>query len=115
MITAFGAAFLLVGLVQVSLLWYHPLAHRWTFEARPSGLAMDFYGRLLYASIASGIAFAMGRWLGDRTGAALSRRQASFALVAGLAVMVLAIFVIVSQVSSRLPQPLPFPPSYDAQ
>jgi hypothetical protein len=37
--------------------WYYPLDHAWAFEVSPSGLAMDFYGRVLQGLLAWIVAF----------------------------------------------------------
>ncbi len=49
---AFAFAFILPMLAGEPVLWYYPLEHRWALEVRPSGLAMDFYGRTLQAMVA---------------------------------------------------------------
>lgn len=46
---AFAFAFILPSLAGEPVAWYYPLDHRWAFEVAPTGLAMDFYGRLLQA------------------------------------------------------------------
>ncbi len=49
---AFAFAFILPMLAGEPVLWYYPLEHRWTLEARPAGFALDFYGRTLQAMVA---------------------------------------------------------------
>jgi len=46
---AFAFAFIAPMLTGARVPWYYPLEHRWAFEAKPVGLALDFYGRTLFA------------------------------------------------------------------
>lgn len=46
---AFAFAFVVPMLASEPVAWYYPLEHRWAFEVKPTGLAMDFYGRTLQA------------------------------------------------------------------
>jgi hypothetical protein len=54
---AFAIAFVYSAFTPESIVWYYPVDHRWAFEIKPSGVAMDFYGRLLQALVAWSIAF----------------------------------------------------------
>jgi hypothetical protein len=45
--------FALPAFVPLPVLWYHPVDRDWTFETTASGIAMDFYGRCLWASLAA--------------------------------------------------------------
>lgn len=49
---AFAFAFIVPMLASTPVAWYYPLEHRWTLEVKPTGLAMDFYGRLVQALVA---------------------------------------------------------------
>ena len=49
---AFAFAFVAPMLAGEPIVWYLPLERRWTFETRPDGLAIDFYGRLLQGLVA---------------------------------------------------------------
>jgi len=114
MVAAFGAAFLVMGLVPMRLLWYYPLDRRWLFELRPQGLAMDFYGRTLYASIAAVAAGFVGRSLGARSGE-LSRDRLWLWLGWGLALVFLAMALMGYQLWPRPPRPLEIPAWYHPQ
>lgn len=46
---AFVITFLLPFFSSQRVAWYYPLQHRWAYEVKPHGLAMDFYGRLMFA------------------------------------------------------------------
>ena len=111
MIATFGGAFLVMGLVPMRLLWYHPVARRWAFELPPRDLAMDFYGRTLYASIAAAVAFGVGRALGRRI-TRLERDRAWLWLSYGLGLVALAMCLIGYQIWPRPPNPIPRPPWY---
>lgn len=54
---AFAVAFVYPMLASQPVPWYYPLERRWAFETKPSGLAMDFYGRALLATIAWCVVF----------------------------------------------------------
>lgn len=112
MITAFGAMFLVMGLVPMPLFWYHDLERQWLLEVRPQTLAMDFYGRTLYATIAAGLAYGAGAWLGRRGKSDLGREQLWLWLAYGLGAIVLAMCLIGYQLWPRPPQPLPLPAWY---
>lgn len=49
---AFAFAFIVPVLAGEPVAWYYPLEHRWALEVKPTGLAMDFYGRTLQATAA---------------------------------------------------------------
>lgn len=63
----FSAGFVLTATTRgLSLPWYEPLQRRWhVASVAPTGVAMDYFGRLLVATIASvagaGIGFLAGR------------------------------------------------------
>lgn len=49
---AFVVALAYPAFTPASVVHYYPLEHRWVFEQKPHGIAIDFYGRLLQATIA---------------------------------------------------------------
>ena len=55
---AFALALAFPAFVPVALPWYHPVDRSWTLEAHATGVAIDFYGRLLFASLAAACAAA---------------------------------------------------------
>lgn len=114
MLTAFGAAFLVMGLVPMRLFWYHPLEHRWLLEMRPQGLAMDFYGRTLYASMAAVVAALVARALATRV-AQPSRDRLWLWLSYGLVFVFLAMALMGYQLWPRPALPLPIPAWYQAK
>ncbi len=111
MVASFGAAFLVMGLVRIPLPWYHPLDRAFVLEMRPRGLAMDYYGRTLYATAVAAVAFALGRSAGRRV-AALPAERAWLWTAYALAFVALAMALIGYQLWPRPPEPLPLPPWY---
>jgi hypothetical protein len=66
----FGAAYLACYLLSTALptplLWYHPVGGHFTFEVQPAGLAINYYGRLLFSLLAGGVGYLLGLWLSSR-------------------------------------------------
>jgi hypothetical protein len=50
---AFALALALPAFVDIPLPWYLPYEHRWVFAVHVGGIAMDFFGRCLFATLAS--------------------------------------------------------------
>jgi hypothetical protein len=46
-------AFAIALELPVPTLWYRPVEREWLFAARPSGIAIDFFGRCLVATASS--------------------------------------------------------------
>lgn len=111
MIGVFGAAFLVMGLVPMPLLWYHPLDRAFLLEKKPHGLAMDFYGRTLCACLAAGIAFFTARRSGRNLGE-LPRERAWLWLGWAFLFVFLAMALMGYQLWPRPAQPLPIPRWY---
>lgn len=58
---SFWAAWFASSALQLPLLWYLPVEHRFVFGHNPGGLAMCFWGQLLFsAAIAAGVAVTTG-------------------------------------------------------
>jgi ABC-type Fe3+ transport system permease subunit len=57
-VCAFALALALPAFVPMPMLWYRPVEHDWSLTLHPTGIAMDFFGRCLFASAASAIAAA---------------------------------------------------------
>ena len=49
---AFAFTFAYPMIDATPVLWYYPLERAWALEARPTAVAVDFYGRTLYAVMA---------------------------------------------------------------
>ncbi len=92
---AFALAYALPAFVPVPLLWYHPVERIWTVGVHASGIAMDFYGRCLFAAVVSSLVAALMYTFARH----LSRREPSACVVAlftlwaiGLPVLVIAFY-----------------------
>jgi hypothetical protein len=108
----FCLAFVAPAFYPLRVLWYYPLEHRLSFELAPDGLAMDFFGRCLAATVAGGVAYGLA-W-------AIARRLktlSSGALVLWVAWMTTAALLAMSlftyQLVRRHPRPLPLPAWYE--
>lgn len=107
--TSLGFAF--PAFSQMRVLWYYPLQHRWAFEVRPAGLAMDWYGRALFASAAGAVAFLIARAIGRRLATISARSFGLWAAWAATATL-LAMGVYTYQLAMRRPNPEPLPSWY---
>ena len=57
LLIAYGAAWILAGIVDQPLLWYAPLEHSWYFQVEaPTPVAMDWYGRVIQGAVIGGAA-----------------------------------------------------------
>ena len=107
----FCLVFMMPSFYPVAVPWYYPLEHHFALEVTPQGLAMDWYGRTLYASGAALFSyFVVGRI------AARMRplSPGACALWAGwvLTAAVLAMSLYTYQLAQRQPTPLPLPTWY---
>jgi drug/metabolite transporter (DMT)-like permease len=110
-VVAAAVAYVVPAFTTVPLLWYYPVARSWALESQPSGFALDWYGRTLWAILAGAIALALGMALSRRVGQPSARAYRIWAAWAGMA-SVLAIAVYVLQLIHRHPTPEPLPPGY---
>jgi hypothetical protein len=108
----FSLVFVAPSFHPFSVLWYFPLEHRWEQTVRPRGLAIDWYGRLLWATIAAPIAYAVAALVARRL-----RRVSTSALTLWTAWMataaLLAAALFVYQLAPRKPTPVPLPEWYE--
>jgi hypothetical protein len=110
LLIGFAGTFLLLQIFPVPLFWYHPLGGGFALEVRPQGLAMDFYGRTLWASLMGMALFPLGHRLGGRL--PLNRDRIWLSLAYGLSLTALAMGLIGYQIWPRPPTPLPIPSGY---
>jgi hypothetical protein len=108
--TAFALAFAWPAYAPLRVLWYYPLEHRWAFEVKPTGLAMDWFGRGLLGAGGAAVAFAVVYLVGRRRPPSerLLRLWAGWMATACLLAMSLYVF----QLARRVPTPAPLPPGY---
>lgn len=84
---AFGLVFSLAMILGWEVAWYYPTERRWAYEAKPTGLAMDFYGRCIVATVAALAAYAVTYLVGRRlppSGARLAGLFTAWAVTAVL-------------------------------
>lgn len=108
----FGLVYLVTTLRASPVLWYHPLAHVWTFESRPAEFAMDWFGRTA-AAVAAGALLGAVAWMATERTAWLGRRSVVLGIARGGAMILLVDFVYFGwAIASRGPSALPLPPWY---
>ena len=110
-IVAFAIGFAYPQLAEQAVLQYFPLEHRWSFEARPQGLAMDFYGRVGQAMVAWAIAVIVSLVLARRF-KTLSERTAGLLAAWAITFTVLVIMYYAWTLFFRHPTPSPIPDWY---
>jgi hypothetical protein len=112
---AFGLAFLAPSLRPMPLLWYQPLVRAWTFELRPSGFAMEWFGRTALA-IGVGALVGVAAWAMSQRGAFarwLARPGIASSLAhAGALVLLVDFFYFGWVMTHQTPAPLPLPAWY---
>ena len=104
-------AFVYPAFTPVRVLWYYGLEHRWALEARPSGFAMDWYGRSLLAVVGGAVAFGAMFLLARKLPRASTRAMTIWLLWSAIAVS-LAIATYGLQLAMRTPIPEPLPSWY---
>lgn len=110
-IVAFTLAYIYPAVSPVPTFWYYPLEHRWAFELQGSGMAMDWYGRSLAATLAGLAGFAIGWSLGRLRKRPMGRAFKLWAAWAATAV-VFAMALFTWQLAQRRPVPEPIPSWY---
>jgi len=111
MIVAASLAYVYPAFAPMRALWYYPTEHRWVFELRPNGVAMDWFWRTLLAIGAGAIGFAVALTIARRLRSITPRAFALWAAWAATAV-VLAATVYAYQLAKRVPTPAPLPSWY---
>jgi len=111
---AFAFAFILPGLAPHSVAWYYPLERRWAFEVKPTGLAMDFFGRTLQAMVAWAVVFMVTLPIAKRF-KNLSLRAAGLATAWVVTALLLVMLHYGWTLHFRRPVPLDLPTWYQAR
>jgi hypothetical protein len=88
-IIAFAIAFALPAFVDVPMLWYRPVDRVWSFDHPDGTIAMDFFGRCLFATLATGVVSGL-----TYAAARRRRREPSPWTVSVLAVWAVSISII---------------------
>lgn len=108
---AFAIAFVYPQIAEQAVALYYPLEHRWSFEARPQGLAIDFYGRLGQAMAAWALAVIISLAIARRF-KSLSERTAGLLIAWAITFTVLVIMYYAWTLYFRHPTPAPIPDWY---
>jgi hypothetical protein len=112
---AFGLYYLVTSLRQSPVPWYHPLSGGWTFEPRPAGFAMDWFGRTAL-SLGCAIAAGLFAWLFTARGPLavwLSRPAVVLGIARAGGLILLVDFAYFGWVlMHQTPAPLPLPDWY---
>src|SRR5512140_1832954 len=91
-IITFAIALALPSFIDVPLLWYRPTEHAWSYQVHPSGgIAMDFFGRCLLASVSSSVTATLAYSVARRTRRNPSRRAVGTAAVWAIGILAIAI------------------------
>lgn len=108
----FCLAFVAPSFYPLRVLWYYPLEHRFAFEVTAGGLAMDWYGRLLAATLVGGVVYGLAALLARRRKAIAPGTLVLWtAWLATAALLAMALFTY--QLVRRHPRPLPLPAWYE--
>ena len=110
---AFAVAFVYPGLGSEPVAWYYPVEHAWAFEVRPSGVAIDLYGRLAQALVAWAVGFALALVIARRW-PALGARAIGLVAAWLLTVIVFVMLFYAWTLHYRVPTPAPLPPALSA-
>lgn len=109
----FALAYALPAFVEMPLLWYKPADRTWVVDVKTSGIAMDFYGRCLFAALASallgGMTFLISRRLVSREP---STRTIALVTTWALTLTMLAMSFYAWRLAHRDPVPPPTPAWY---
>lgn len=106
----FILAFAMPAFFKVPLFWYYPLAHLWTFELTPQGLAMDWYGRTLLAAVVGGLSFILSYLVARRFSP--GEKALTMWLIWAVTAWFFATGLYVYQLVQRTPTPEPLPSGY---
>lgn len=110
-VIAFAFAFIAPTLTAIPVLWYAPLEQRWSFEVRPDGLVMDFYGRLLLALVAWAVVVLITLPLAKRV-KTISTRAVGLITAWALTAVMLVMLQYAWTLYFRRPMPEPLPTWY---
>lgn len=108
---AFALVFVYPAFAEQAIPFYYPLERRWAWEVLPSGLAIDFYGRLLLA-IAVATPVGLGAWAVGRRAWIPGDRGAVILTGWALTAVLLAMLHFGWHLYFRTPIPEPLPDWY---
>ena len=108
---AFAIGFVYPQLAGQAVAQYFPVEHRWSFESRPEGLAIDFYGRLGQGLVAWAIGVIASLAIARRF-KSLSERTAGLLAAWAITFTVLVILYYAWTLVFRHPTPAAIPDWY---
>ncbi len=110
---AFCIAFVAPQFTGQAILQYFPLERSWELTAKPEGLAMDFYGRLLQGIVVAAVAIVASLLITARVKTErLPQKLASLLVAWALAFVVLSMMFYVWTLAFRVPTAAPIPDWY---
>jgi hypothetical protein len=109
---AFAIGFVYPQLTEQAVAWYYPLERRWAYEVKPTGLAMDFFGRTAQALVAWAVVVAATLAIMPRIKRPLSPRVAGLLSAWAIVLTVLVILYFAWTLYFRHPTAAPIPDWY---
>lgn len=114
--SCFGAGYLAAYFASTAvpprLPWYYPTERRFSFESHPTGVAADFYGRVLLCLIVGALCFGIARLVLGRFDEARLARALRTTTVWCATLLVFTAALYVYLLAFRIPFPAPLPPGY---
>jgi hypothetical protein len=111
-VLAYVSCYFLSTALPTPVAWYFPVEHRFVMAVHPEGLAMDFYGRVLWCLVAGGGGYAAAAALARRLKPGASERSLPPLAAWCLGVVALTAGLYLYKLIGRHPTPVPFPPHY---
>lgn len=109
---AFAVAFVYPAIGGAAVAWYHPVEHAWSYEARPSGVAIDFYGRTAQALVAWAVTLAVALVIARRV-RVIGARAIGLCAAWAVTAIVLVMLFYAWTLHYRVPTPAPLPAASD--
>lgn len=107
----FCVAFVLPYFTEQPIAWYFPLDRGWELTSKPTGLAIDFYGRCLQALVAAAASIVI-TLAGAKKLPNLPERIAGLLAAWAIAMVVLCMMYFVWTLAFRVPVAEPIPAWY---
>lgn len=110
---AFCIAFVVPQFTGQAVLQYLPLERSWELTAKPAGLSMDFYGRLLQGVLVAAVVIALTLVVTARLKTErLSSKLASLLAAWAIAFVILVMMYYAWTLAFRVPTAVPIPDWY---
>ncbi len=105
---AFALAFVYPAITPARVAWYDPVGHAWSYEVRPPGVAIDFFGRCAQATVAWAVVLAVALVVVRRL-PALGARAVGLVAAWVLTAIVFVMLFYAWTLHYRVPVPAPLP------